>query len=151
MVDVSPKTATSRCAVARGAVNLQASTLAAISEGRITKGEVLNVARVAGIMAAKRCDEIIPLCHSVPLDSVEIDFRLCPEDGRVEIESRVRCVGKTGVEMEALLAVSSAALTIYDMVKAVDRQASITDIRLVEKSGGKCGTFIREGESAWAK
>ena len=144
MVDVSDKTVTARFARARGCVNMQASTLDAITSNQVAKGDVLATARIAGIMAAKRCDELIPLCHSIPLDNVEINFELRSDARLVEIESIVRCHGRTGVEMEALLAVSIAALTIYDMVKAVDREASIGDIRLVEKSGGKSGHFVRE-------
>lgn len=144
MVDVSEKRVTARRAKARGAIYLQQSTLDAIAGDRIAKGDVLAAARMAGIMAAKRCDELIPLCHSLPLDSVSIEMQLCAEPPRVEIESEVSCEAKTGAEMEALLAVSVAALTIYDMVKAVDPGAAIGDIRLVEKTGGKGGRFVRE-------
>jgi len=146
MVDVSEKLVTERYARARGTVYVRQPTLDAIAENRLAKGDVLSTARIAGIMAAKRCDELIPLCHSIPLDDVEIDLTLCADPPRVEIESRVTCHGRTGVEMEALVAVSIAALTIYDMVKTIDREAMIGDIRLLEKAGGKSGHFVREGE-----
>lgn len=146
MVDVSEKAVTSRYARARGSVIVRQSTLDAIMENRVAKGDVLAAARIAGIMAAKRCDELIPLCHSVPLDAVEIVFDPGSDPCRIDIESTVSCHGRTGIEMEALLAVSIAALTIYDMVKAVDRTAMISDIRLMEKLGGKSGYFIREDE-----
>ncbi len=151
MVDVSEKPITERYARARGTVYVRQPTLDAIAENRVAKGDVLSTARIAGIMAAKRCDELIPLCHSLPLDSVEIGLTLCADRSSVEIESRVSCHGRTGVEMEALVAVSIAALTIYDMVKAIDREATISDIRLVEKAGGKSGHFEREGESCKAE
>ena len=147
MVDVSEKPVTARRARARGAIYVQESTLNAITENRIAKGDVLATARIAGITAAKRCDELIPLCHSLALDDVSIGFSLCAAPSRIEIESSVSCNAKTGAEMEALVAVSIAALTIYDMVKAVDKKATVGDIRLLEKSGGKSGRFINE-ESA---
>lgn len=146
MVDVSEKPVTARYARARGSVIVRESTLEAIMENRMAKGDVLAAARIAGIMAAKRCDEMIPLCHSVPLDIVEITFDLRADASQVDIESSVSCHGRTGIEMEALLAVSIAALTVYDMVKAVDRTAMISDIRLIEKSGGKSGHFIRKDD-----
>ena len=146
MVDVSGKPVTVRRAVARGAIYLQESTLEAIAGDKIAKGDVFAAARLAGITAAKRCDELIPLCHSIPLDSVSVTLGAEANPPRVEIESEVVCSARTGAEMEALLAVSIAALTVYDMVKSIDRTAVIGDIRLVEKSGGKSGKFVR-GES----
>lgn len=151
MVDVSEKQVTVRYARARGTISVQETTINVISENRAAKGDVLAAARIAGIMAAKRCDELIPLCHNIPLDKVDIQFQIDHADSRIEIESSVRCHGRTGVEMEALVAVSIAALTIYDMIKAIDRQASIGDIRLVEKSGGKSGIYSREEEQEWEK
>ena len=144
MVDVSAKPATVRRARAKGVIYLRQATLDAITANRVPKGDVFATARVAGILAAKRCDEIIPLCHTIPLDSVGIDIRACAGPPRVEIESELACRAKTGAEMEALLAVWVAALTIYDMVKAIDREAVIGDIRLLEKSGGKSGRFVRK-------
>lgn len=148
MVDVSGKPETSREAVAAGEVRMRAETLALIRAGRMAKGDVLAVAQVAGIMAAKRTPEIIPMCHTLLLTGVELRFAL--EDGPdgagvVRIQASVRTVGKTGAEMEALTAVSAAALTIYDMCKAVDRGMTLDEIGLVRKSGGKSGTFERNG------
>jgi cyclic pyranopterin monophosphate synthase len=143
MVDTSEKPVTLRLARARGFIHLQASTLDAIAAGELAKGNVLAAARIAGIMAAKRCDEIIPLCHTIPLDSVNMSLRMCTEPPGVEIESEVVCQARTGAEMEALAAVSVSALTVYDMVKAIDREAVIGEIRLIEKSGGKSGHFTR--------
>ncbi len=143
MVDVGAKLATERVAVARGVVEMQASTLATIAAGGAAKGDVLGVARVAGIMAAKRTHELIPLCHQLLLTSVGVDFALEQEPARVEITATVATTGPTGVEMEALMAGSVAALTIYDMVKAVDRGMTIGAIRLTHKSGGRSGTFER--------
>jgi cyclic pyranopterin phosphate synthase len=144
MVDVSDKDITSRVAVARGMIHMRPDTLALIMDNKIEKGDVFSVARVAGIMAAKKTSELIPMCHPLNITSVEID--LTPEEhpARVEIAASVRVSGKTGVEMEAMTAVSVAGLTIYDMCKAVDREMSIGEIRLVKKSGGKSGTFIRK-------
>ncbi len=144
MVDVSDKDITSRIAVARGTIHMRAATLALILDDKIEKGDVFSVARVAGIMAAKKTSELIPMCHPLNLTSVEIDLTPVENPARVEIEARVRVSGKTGVEMEAMTAVSVAGLTIYDMCKAVDREMSIGEIRLVKKSGGKSGTFIRK-------
>lgn len=148
MVDTSGKPVTARRAVAAGAIYLSKSTLDMIAEGCVPKGDVFAAARIAGIMAAKRCDELIPLCHSIPLDSVTVDLRPSTSSGNpcVEIRSEVICRAQTGAEMEALTAVSIAALTIYDMVKAVDKTATIGDIRLLEKSGGKSGDFVREDQ-----
>jgi cyclic pyranopterin phosphate synthase len=148
MVDVSAKAVTRREAVARGEVTMSASTLALIAAGTLPKGDVLAVAKLAGIMAAKRTADLIPLCHPLPLSYV--DVRLEPDAGRsrVTIESRVRVEARTGVEMEALTAVMTAALTLYDMCKAVDRGMTIGAVRLVEKRGGRSGTFVRHGERA---
>ncbi len=147
MVDVSGKAETPREAVAAGEVRMRAETLGLIREGRMAKGDVLAVAQVAGIMAAKRTPEVIPMCHTLLLTGVELSFAL-DEDGPegagvVRIQASVRTVGKTGAEMEALTAVSAAALTIYDMCKAVDREMTIERVRLLRKSGGKSGTFER--------
>jgi cyclic pyranopterin monophosphate synthase len=157
MVDVSGKAETAREAVAAGEVCMRPETLALIREGRMAKGDVLAVAQVAGIMAAKRTPEIIPMCHTLLLTGVELSFALEDNtdgtaDGAastVRIQATVRTVGKTGAEMEALTAVSAAALTIYDMCKAVDREMTIERVRLLRKSGGKSGTFERaEGTSS---
>jgi len=147
MVDVSEKPITVRRARAKGVIYLRESTLQAIAEDKLAKGDVFAVARIAGILAAKRCDELIPLCHTIPLDSVEMDLQPRSDPAGIEIESRVTCRAKTGAEMEALLAVSVAALAIYDMVKAIDRTATIGDIRLVEKSGGRSGRFVRKEDA----
>ena len=141
MVDVSDKAETNRVAVARGSVTMAAETLDRIRQGTVAKGDVLSVARLAGIMGAKRTPDLIPLCHPLALSSVRIELALAPERNAVEIEATCRLRGRTGVEMEALTAVSVAALTIYDMVKAVDRSMVIGEIRLVHKSGGKSGTW----------
>ena len=143
MVDVGKKAVTERTATARGAVSMAPETLAIVQEGRAAKGDVLAVARLAGIMAAKRTADLIPLCHPLALTSVAVDLSPAPPD-RVEIEATVRVSGRTGVEMEALTAVSVAALTVYDMLKAVDRSMRLTDIRLVRKEGGKSGTYTGE-------
>jgi cyclic pyranopterin phosphate synthase len=139
MVDVSGKVETIREAVAKGRVVMQAGTVALIGEGKAAKGDVLAAARLAGIMAAKRTSELIPLCHPLALSSVTVDLAL--GEAAVEIAAIVRTTGRTGVEMEALTAVSVAALTIYDMVKAVDRGMRIEAVRVVLKSGGKSGDF----------
>ena len=144
MVDVSDKKETLREAVAHGAISMQPRTFELIQDRKISKGDVLGVARVAGIMAAKRTAELIPMCHPLSITGIEILFYPDPEKSRIEIEARVRITGKTGVEMEALTAVSAAALTIYDMAKAVDRRMVISDIRLMKKSGGKSGVFERK-------
>ncbi len=144
MVDVSHKEITSRLAVARGTITMKPATLELIGAGKISKGDVFGVARVAGIMAAKETGRLIPMCHPLNISSVEIDFHPDSERSCIEIEARVKVTGKTGVEMEALTAVSVAALTIYDMAKAVDRGMVISDVRLMKKSGGKSGTFQRE-------
>ena len=145
MVDVSEKNITSREAVAQGAVHMAPSTLAAIRDGDVPKGDVLAAARIAGIMAAKRTPELIPLCHTLLLTKVTVDFEIDEVASRVMITATVRCKGQTGVEMEALTAVSVAALTIYDMAKALEKGMEIRDIRLLEKRGGKSGEWRREG------
>jgi cyclic pyranopterin phosphate synthase len=147
MVDVSEKRVTHREAIARGSITMKPQTVQMIQRMEMAKGDVLGVAKIAGIMAAKRTWELIPLCHPLPIGGVELFFHLQPDQSRIAIESRVRVDGKTGVEMEALTAVAVAALTIYDMCKAVDQEMCIGDIRLVKKSGGKSGTFIRPGEA----
>jgi cyclic pyranopterin phosphate synthase len=146
MVDVSAKPVTKRTAIASGRVLMKAQTLRRIVNKEIEKGDVLGVARVAGIMAAKRTGETIPMCHPLTIDSVEIQFQPDVRRSQVQIESRVKSTGKTGVEMEALMATAAAALTIYDMCKAVDRGMVISEIKLIKKSGGKSGTYIRAVE-----
>ncbi|MEN6478287.1 MAG: cyclic pyranopterin monophosphate synthase MoaC [Anaerolineales bacterium] len=146
MVDVSPKGPTLREAVARGSITMQPETLAMIVSGTAPKGDVLAVARVAGIMAAKRTPELIPLCHPLALTGIEVELTPVPSEARLAIRAAVRCVGVTGVEMEALTAVSVAALTVYDMCKAVDRGMRIGDIRLVRKTGGKSGNIVLEDD-----
>jgi cyclic pyranopterin phosphate synthase len=162
MVDVGDKAVTSREAVARGRVWMQPETLELIRNNAASKGDVLGVARVAGIQAAKKTGELIPLCHPIAISGVDVDFLLSEEDQEiplrsaaadetgdtawVDIEARVRISARTGVEMEALTAVGVAALTIYDMCKAVDRSMVISDIRLVSKSGGRSGDYRRPGE-----
>jgi cyclic pyranopterin phosphate synthase len=143
MVDVGEKPDTVREARARGAVVMQPSTLALIQRNALQKGDVLAVAKVAGILAAKRTSELIPLCHPLPLTSVDLTFGFDADAGRIDIESVAVVTGKTGVEMEALTAVAVAALT---MCKAVDREMWIEDIRLIEKRGGRSGVFRRSGE-----
>ena len=143
MVDVSEKEVTSRIAVARGSIQMRPETLELILEGKVEKGDAFSVARVAGIMAAKKTAELIPMCHPLNITSVEIELSPEKNPARVEIEAVVRVNGKTGVEMEAMTAVSVAGLTIYDMCKAVDREMLVGEIRLIKKSGGKSGTFIR--------
>ena len=143
MVDVSAKDETSRIATARGRIVMQPATLALIREGRAGKGDVLGVARIAGIMAAKKTSELIPLCHPLMLSKVTVDLEPEGEDS-VAIEATVKVTGRTGVEMEALTAVTVAALTVYDMVKAVDRSMRIEDVRLVHKAGGKSGEYHGE-------
>ena len=144
MVDVSEKPDTVRRAVARGRVAMSTKTLERITTGQVTKGNVLVTAQVAGIMAAKRTGELIPLCHPLPLTHVDVRLEPRPEEGTVEIEAEARCVGKTGVEMEALTAVAVAALTVYDMVKSLEPGARIEGIRLARKSGGKSGEVVLE-------
>lgn len=147
MVDVSRKAVTDRTAVARGTITMKKNTLKLIRNNMIEKGDVLGSARIAGILAAKRTPQLIPLCHPLNISSVHIDFTIDSLRNRLIIESQVRISGQTGVEMEALTAVSVAALTIYDMCKAVDKEMIISDIMLVEKRGGKSGTFKRSRRS----
>jgi cyclic pyranopterin phosphate synthase len=144
MVDVSGKADTQRQAVAKGEVRMQAATLARIKKGQMAKGDVLTVARLAGIMAAKETSHLIPLCHPLLIADVKIDFKLDEKNSALEITTTVKSTGKTGVEMEALTAAAVAALTIYDMGKAIDRGMKIDNIRLVQKSGGKSGTITLE-------
>ena len=146
MVDVSPKPVTAREAVARGEVTMRSTTLAQITAGALPKGDVLGVARLAGIMAAKRTADLVPLCHPLPLTHVDVELTPDPTGARVLVEGRVRVEARTGVEMEALTAVAVAGLTLYDMCKAVDRDMTIGAIRLVRKTGGRSGTFTRRGE-----
>jgi cyclic pyranopterin phosphate synthase len=141
MVDVTAKPETERLAVARGRVLMRPETLALVTAGQIGKGDVLAVARLAGIMAAKRTAELIPLCHPLALTSITLDLTPDEKANAVEIQAAVKLAGRTGVEMEALTAVAVAALTVYDMCKAVDRGMIISDIRLVRKSGGKSGSY----------
>ena len=148
MVDVGDKAVTRREAVARAAVVMAEATLDLLMSGSAAKGDVLAVARLAGIMAAKETGRLIPLAHPLPLAGIKVDLAPSAPD-RVLIEARVSTVGKTGVEMEALTAVSVAALTVYDMLKAVDRSMSIEQVRLVEKTGGRRGAYRREGEGPW--
>jgi len=141
MVDVSDKAASERVATAAGSVLMAKATLERIMAGGVKKGDVLAVARLAGIMGAKRTPDLIPLCHPLALSSVSVDLRCDPERNAVDITATCKLKGRTGVEMEALTAVAVAALTVYDMCKAVDRAMRIADIRLVHKSGGKSGTY----------
>ena len=141
MVDVSEKPETERIATAKGCVIMAQETMALIVAGQVKKGDVLSVAQLAGIMGAKRTPDLIPLCHPLNLSSVNVDLTCDPNRNAVDITARCKLTGKTGVEMETLTAVSVAALTIYDMCKAVDREMRISDIRLVQKSGGKSGSF----------
>jgi cyclic pyranopterin phosphate synthase len=146
MVDVGAKEATRREAIARGSVRLSREAFESVVKGEVRKGDVLGVARIAGIQAAKRTGEWIPLAHPLPLESVEVDLRPETRDCSIEIEARVRTTAKTGVEMEALAAVSGAALTLYDMCKSIDRAMVIDSVRLVRKTGGKSGTYVRKDE-----
>ena len=141
MVDVSAKAETERVAVATGRITMQKATLEKIMAGDVKKGDVLSVARLAGIMGAKRAPDLIPLCHPLNLNSVAVDLRCDPDTSSVEITATAKITGRTGVEMEALTAVAVAALTVYDMCKSVDRGMRIGDIRLLRKSGGKSGTY----------
>ena len=144
MVDVSDKHVTSRSATAKARVLMEAATLSLILEGKAAKGDVLATARIAGIMAAKKTHELIPLCHPLLISKVSVDFTPDQATSSIEVTATVKVEGKTGVEMEALTACSVAALTLYDMCKAVDRGMKITDLRLVEKSGGKSGPFTAD-------
>jgi cyclic pyranopterin phosphate synthase len=147
MVDVSAKEETAREAVAEGYVFMLPATLSLILDRKVAKGDVFGVARIAGIMAAKKTSELIPLCHPLSLSSVEVSFDTDRDRSCVHVTAAVRITGRTGVEMEALTAVAAAGLTIYDMCKSADRSICITDIRLVKKTGGKSGTFERERPS----
>ena len=141
MVDVSDKAVTSRVAVARGNIRMALQTFEIISQGKAKKGDVLGVARLAGIMGAKKTPDLIPLCHPLPITKVAVELTLDPDLPGVQIEATVRTTGQTGVEMEALTAVSTAALTVYDMTKAVDKGMVIGDIRVALKDGGKSGRY----------
>ena len=143
MVDVSAKAETAREAVARATLKVKPATLAAVRAGQMAKGDVLGVARTAGILAAKRTPDLIPLCHPLRITGVDVTFALDSRASTITVEARVRTVDKTGVEMEALTAAAVASLTVYDMVKAVDRAVTITNLRLIEKSGGKSGLWKR--------
>ncbi len=143
MVDISSKSATRREAVASGAVYMKKKTLSLITSKKISKGNVFETARLAGVMAAKRTSELIPLCHPLNITSINVDFSIDKKKNKVNIEAKAKTTGLTGVEMEALMAVSVAALTIYDMCKAVDKSAVISDIMLLEKRGGKSGEYKR--------
>lgn len=144
MVDVSKKDSTVREAAAKGSVEMKKHTLSLITDNKISKGNVFETAKLAGILAAKRTYELIPLCHPLNISSVTVDFSIDKKKNKVGIEARVKCTGQTGVEMEALTAVTAAALTIYDMCKAVDRGVVISGIMLLEKSGGKSGAWKRK-------
>jgi cyclic pyranopterin phosphate synthase len=141
MVDVTDKDVTERVATAAGSVLMQSETIALITAGGVKKGDVLSVARLAGIMGAKRTPDLIPLCHPLPLTSVKVDLTVDAKRNAVDITATCKLKGQTGVEMEALTAVAVAALTVYDMCKAVDRGMRLTEIRLLHKSGGKSGTY----------
>ena len=147
MVDVGEKESTRRVAVARGTVKMQPETLTRILDNQMAKGDVFGVARLAGIMAAKKTSDLIPLCHPLMINSITVEFSPDSENSSVEIEATVKVNGQTGVEMEALTAVSVAGLTIYDMCKAIDKTMTIDKVRLVEKMGGCSGHFINFGES----
>jgi len=146
MVDVSAKPETAREAVARAVVKMKPATLGAVRRGNAPKGDVLGTARTAGILAAKRTSELIPLCHPLRLTNVDVTFDDRRGNGTLEIEARVRTTDKTGVEMEALTAVTIAALTVYDMVKALEKGVTIASVQLLAKSGGKSGTWTRDAE-----
>lgn len=144
MVDVSGKPETQRTAIASADVYMEPETIKLIKEGMVSKGDVLGVARIAGIMAAKKTPDLIPLCHPLNITSIAVDFNINEKNRKIEIKTTVRNIGQTGVEMEALTAASVAALTIYDMCKAVDKGMIISEIMLIEKSGGRSGDFKRE-------
>ena len=148
MVDVGSKSETERTAVAAGRVLVNSETFRLIKNGGMKKGDVLGTAQIAGIMAAKKTSDIVPMCHPLMLTGVDISFNLNEEMHAVEIKAEVKCKGVTGVEMEALTAVSAAALTVYDMCKAVDKRMEITGIHLAKKTGGKSGTFVNDPEFA---
>lgn len=146
MVDVGEKDETKRVAIARGTIKMNRETLIKVKEGQMKKGDVIAVAQVAGIMGAKKTSDIIPMCHNILINGVDLSFEISEEESSIIIEAEAKTTGKTGVEMEALSAVSIAALTIYDMCKAIDKEMVIDNIRLVKKTGGKSGEFIRRGE-----
>ncbi|WP_265822015.1 cyclic pyranopterin monophosphate synthase MoaC [Geovibrio ferrireducens] len=146
MVDVTAKTDTVREATAKGRIIMKPETLKLVLESRMEKGNVFEVARVAGIMAVKKTGDLIPMCHPLNVTAVDVYFYPDTEKSEIEIEVTAKLTGKTGIEMEALTGVSVAALTIYDMCKAVDKGMVISDVRLMKKSGGKSGTFVRDGE-----
>lgn len=143
MVDITDKEPTERIAIAKGAVILSKDAYEKVKKLEIAKGDVLTAAKIAGIQAAKRTSTLIPLCHQIPISSIEIAFSFDDDEYKIEIKSTVKCTAKTGAEMEALTAVSLSALTIYDMCKSIDRGIIITDIELLEKSGGKSGHFLK--------
>lgn len=145
MVEVSDKEDTKRVAVARGTIKMKSETIKKIEEGLIEKGNVLNVAQIGGIMGGKKCSDIIPMCHNIFISGLDIRFNI--HEDSIGIECEAKTIGKTGVEMEALTAVSIAALTIYDMCKAIDKDMVIGDIRLIKKSGGKSGLYLRGQEN----
>lgn len=147
MVDVGGKQETLRVAIAEGHITARPETLRLIAEQKMKKGDVLEVARLAGIMAAKRTGELIPLCHPLALTSIRVELVIATDTPRIEIQAEVQTVGRTGVEMEALTAVSIAALTVYDMCKAVDREMVIADVRLAKKTGGKSGDFVATSDT----
>ena len=144
MVNVGEKADTKRIAVARGSIYMKPETLARVKEGSIAKGDVLSVAQTAGIMAAKNTAYNIPMCHNIFITGVDMDFQIDEENSAIHIEASASTIGKTGIEMESLSAVTIAALTIYDICKAIDRGMHITDIRLIKKDGGKSGLFVAE-------
>ena len=144
MVDVGGKPETARSATATGRIRMSSQALTAVRDGSGPKGDVLAAARIAGIMAAKKAAELIPLCHPIPLTSVAVEITSSGQPGRIHVQATAETVGQTGVEMEALIAASTAALTLYDMAKSMDRGMTVSNLRLVEKSGGKSGTFRRE-------
>ncbi|MCG8538570.1 MAG: cyclic pyranopterin monophosphate synthase MoaC [Clostridia bacterium] len=146
MVEVGDKDDTKRIAVARGSIKMDLKTLRMIVEGPMKKGDVLSVAQIAGIMGAKKTSDVIPMCHNIFITGSDIKFEIDEENSSIHIESEIRTIGKTGVEMEALSAVSIAALTIYDMCKAVDKDMVIENIRLIKKTGGKSGEYLRKVE-----
>ena len=143
MVDVSGKDVTARAAVAKGFITMNAQAFQAVTSGSAKKGDVLGTARIAGIMAAKKTSELIPMCHPLLIEKCNIDFEQIPNERKIEASCTVKTSGKTGAEMEALTGATTALLTIYDMCKAVDREMVIGDVRLLEKSGGKSGRFVR--------
>jgi cyclic pyranopterin phosphate synthase len=144
MVDITKKSLTHREAVAKGSVSMNTKTLKLIADRKIPKGDVFSIARIAGIMAAKKTSELIPMCHPLDITAIDLQFNINRKNRMIDIESRVSIVGRTGVEMEALTAVSVAALTIYDMCKAVDKEMVVSEIMLMEKRGGKSGLFKRK-------